>query len=888
MDVHKISLPQLFGSLQSSPSGISSQEAQCRLRQYGKNILEVKKKHLILIKFLKQFLNFFSLLLFIGSIIAFIAEFLDPGQGYDYIGIALLLVIFLNSTFTFIQEYKSERIMASFKKMLPHHSEVLRDGKRIKINLEEIVPGDIILLDEGNKVPADARLIEFNNLRIDHSSITGESEPQLRSLEYTHENILDSRNVVLSGTLVLSGNGKAIVFATGNQTQIGKIAFLTRSTRNIDSPLHKEISHFIKFISVLAVCLGVFFYIISYLLELSFLSSLIFAIGIIVANIPEGLLPTVTLALSLGARRMAKKKALVRNLESVETLGSTTVICTDKTGTLTQNKMQVNTIYSDLRLSSAINDCSNQLILKAMVLCNNAKKQRQGFSGDPTEVALLDFAKIHLKVAVIWKDNPRIAEFPFDSRVKRMITINKSKNKRIAYLKGAPEVVLEKCSHLLHFQQLKVMGSKEQKTLRLAAEKMASSGERVLALAYKNANSSFTEENFIFLGFIGMIDPPRPEVSEAIQKCKLAGIKIIMITGDHSLTAQALARQVGLLQKGVKAEIILGEQLENMDEQELRTQLKKDNLIFARTSPTEKLRIVQALQSMGEIVTVTGDGVNDAPALKNADLGVAMGISGTEVAREASDIVLMDDNFATIVNAIEEGRTIFDNIRKFINYILTSNVPEIIPFIVFALFNFPLAITILLILCIDLGTDILPAVALGTEKVESDIMKRKPRAIEERLLNRNLLIHSYLFIGLLQVLAGFFAFTFVLLNNGWSWGQELLNNNPIYQKAVTAFFASIVLCQIANVMISRTRRRSLWEAGLFSNAFIWLGIIIELLLLALIVYLPQTQAFFGTQPLTLGELLLGLPFAFLIILFDELRKYLIRHNVSFAEKHLAW
>ncbi len=898
MDVHKLPLNQVYSSLHSSVKGLSTAEVEKRLVQYGQNKLEITQKHTLLLKFLKQFTNFFALLLLFGAGIAFFAETVAPNEGYTYIGLALIGVTIFNALFTFLQQYKSERIMATFQKMLPAQTEVLRDGKRQSIALVNIVIGDIIFLNEGDKVPADARLLEQNQLKVDHSAITGESEPQLRTIEPTHDNILETRNVVLSGTLVQSGDGKAMVFATGNQTQIGKIAQLTRKTEESATPLHIEIKRFISIISIIAIVLGLAFFGIGFMLGHGLLASLIFAIGIIVANVPEGLLPTVTLALSIGAKRMAKKKALIRDLEAVETLGSTTVICTDKTGTLTQNKMEISSVYvgfDEHILNKSLNKgkltCEQiTLLLKTMVLCNNAhtQKKEKGFFGDPTETALLSFASSYMNVGMLFKKDKRVHELPFESQSKRMITLNRSGGKIIAYMKGAPEVVIEKCSFVLVGLKVQKMNVKQKRQLHAAALQMASRGERVLAFASKETGMRLNEEQFVFMGLTGMVDPIREEVIPAIEKCKTAGIRVIMITGDHSVTAESIARQIGLIEHNAKAVVITGEQLERMDETRLKLILRKQNVLFARTNPVEKLRIVQALQAMGEVVTVTGDGVNDAPALKHADMGVAMGASGTEVAREAADMILMDDHFATIVNAIEEGRTIFDNIRKFINYILTSNVPEIIPFIAFALLNVPLAITVILILCIDLGTDMLPAIALGSEKAESDVMKNKPIPRKEHLLTRNLLLHSYLFIGVIQTLAGFFAFFGILLSSGWQWGEQFVATDPLYQKAVTAFFAAIVVCQIANVFISRTRRQSLFRTGLFSNKFLWVGVLVEVMFLGIIVYLPQTQAFFGTQSLSGFELMLGLPFAIFIFFFDEIRKLLLRKRVAVAEKYFSW
>ncbi|NQU97945.1 HAD-IC family P-type ATPase [Candidatus Woesearchaeota archaeon] len=893
MDEHKIPLEELYRIVHSSEKGLSSEEAKKRISKYGENIIQEKDHVPLILKFLKHFTNFFALLLLFGSGLAFFAEYIIPGEGNLYIGIALLIVVFLNAIFTFIQEYQSEKIMEGFKNMMPVKIQVLRDNTKQEILAKDLVPGDIMFLNEGDKIPADARLIDQHLLKVDHSSLTGESEPQLRSIEYTHRDILESRNMIFSGTLVQSGTGIAIVYNTGMNTQIGRIANITKQTKKAISPLKKELQHFIKIISTIAIVLGVVFFLVSIALGNMMIGSLIFAIGIIVANVPEGLLPTVTLALSMASKKMAKKNALIKNLESVETLGSTTVICTDKTGTITQNKMSVHSLFLNL---SEIGEKENPTRIdgfdKAMsvaVLCNNSKLDRKkNYLGDPTEGALLVFANHYLNIDKFNSDNPRLDEKPFDSDTKRMITVNRYKDNRTAYLKGAPEVVLEKCNKILINNRLENLDDNFKKIIESHYKNMSSRGERVLGLAYRDCPEKVEEKNFIFVGLLGIIDPPRPEISAAIAKCKEAGIKVIMITGDYSLTAEAIARKAGIIEEGSRSNIITGEELSRMDVDELRTIVNKSNLIFARTSPIQKLRIVQALQANGEVVAVTGDGVNDAPALKNADIGVSMGIIGTEVAKEASNMVLLDDNFATIVNAVEEGRTIYSNIKKFIAYILTSNVPQILPFIAFVLLGIPLPLTVVLILAIDLGTDLIPALGLGSERPESDVMREAPRSKKERLLSPQLLFISYGIVGMLQAAAGFFAYFYVLFAGGWTWGTELAMTNPLYMKAVTAFFASIIICQIPDVLICRTRKQSVFKQGIFRNKLVWIGIVAELLLLWFIANTATGNALLGTHSLTIFEMLLAVPFAIAIFIFGEVRKLLVRKDNVFFKKYLTW
>ncbi|KKG18029.1 ATPase [Methanosarcina sp. 2.H.T.1A.6] len=932
-DEHLISLPEFLKRFETDENGLNEQEATRRLQECGPNILEEAGKESILKRYVRQFRNFFAVLLTVGAILSFLGEYLDPGQGNIYIGVALFAVVLLNGTFTFVQEYQAAKTMESFRQLLPPHAKVFRDGKVRDVLASELVAGDVVLIEEGDKVPADGRLIETNSLKVDNSTLTGESEPQLRSLECTNSNLLECRNMVFSGTLVQSGNGKAVVFGTGQDTQIGSLATLTEQTLSVDTPIRKELNHFIKIISAIAIFLGITFFLLAFFLQNIFLASLIFAIGIIVANVPEGLLPTVTLALSLASRRMASRNALIKQLESVETLGSTTVICTDKTGTLTQNRMAVNSLIVGFETlepkkpslsqeGSAGQDAEDgtkkglaekgtysgakgvpvtgnpvwnpekipPVFIRVAGLCNNAKlyDSPPGYTGDPTEGALLVFANSFVDVKELQQEYPRLEEFPFDSLTRRMEVVCRTPEGKLeVYLKGAPEVVVEMCGSVMESGEIRKLDDARQKELLERHLRLAEKGERIIALAFRQAEAQneYTGD-FIFLGFIGIVDPPRPEAREAIAKCHAAGIKVVMITGDHPVTAESIARDVGLAVSG-KPEIITGDELKSLSRTELASRLKNPSIVFARTSPVQKLKIVQLFQAEGEIVTMTGDGVNDAPAIKNADMGVAMG-SGTDVAREAADMVLLDDNFATIVNAVEEGRTVFDNIKKFIVYILTSNIPEILPFIAFVLLSIPLPMTVQLILAIDLGTDILPAITLGVEKGEGDIMKRPPRPRNEKLLTPQVLLTSYGVKGPIEAAAGFFCYFAVLFDGGWSFGEQLANTNPLYMQAITAFFSAVIICQIANVFASRTRFQSVFSMGLFSNRPVLLGIASELLILALIIWNPFANLIFNTAPIDLRYMLLAVPFAVFLLGIDELRKYLLRTNVNWAARFFKW
>jgi len=880
--------------LRTSDDGLSTAEAQARLAQYGRNELQVGKSTPEIVKFLWQFKNFFALLLLAGGGLALTAERLDPGQGNLYIAIALIAVVFLNATFTYLQEHQSEKIMDSFKKMMPSIVTTMRDGAPCELPGAELVPGDVIVLHEGDKVPADGRLLSASHFKVDLSSLTGESEPQLLDPAKSHESIMESPNMVFSGTLVQSGEGRVVICETGMTTQIGSIVELTKATDAAETPIHREIKHFIKMISAIAIFLGVTFFAVSVAIGNGAIASLIFAIGIIVANVPEGLLPTVTLSLTMASRRMARKNALIKNLESVETLGSTTVICTDKTGTLTQNRLGVNTVVLG-RQSYRVDDPAltadpiSKPLLQTMAICNNAYLTDNGYSGDATDGALLLFANDKADVRSLIDVND-ISEEPFSSVSKRMISVvsDKQSDATTAYLKGAPEVVLDMCDRVMINGEILELTPSRRSQVIDDYRTLAGRGERGLAFASRpTEGAAVPEDGFIFIGLVGMIDPPRPEVPDALERCRSAGIRVVMLTGDYGLTAETIGRQIGLF-TGI-GRVVQGDELSAMSDGALQNVLiTEPEIIFARIAPAQKLQVVQALQALGETVTVTGDGVNDAPALKNADMGVAMGLMGTDVAKEASNMVLMDDNFATIVSAIEEGRTIFDNIKKFVAYILTSNIPEILPFIAFVLLDIPLPLTVILILGIDLGTDIVPALGLGAEPPETDVMKRGPRKRSERLLTRNLLIMSYGVVGMIQAAAGFFSYFVILYAGGWEWGQDLANSDPLYRTAITGFFASIIICQVSDVLICRTRRQSIFTVGWFSNRLVWLGIGTELLLLALIAYVPAFNTFFGTAPLEAWHLMLSVPFAILILIGDELRRYMIRRDNAFVQRWLMW
>lgn len=910
MNLWQLSVNDVFKELETSPAGLSLEEAQIRFARYGPNSLVESRGPSLLRRFLAQCTHFLALLLWLAAGLAFTAHWLKPDEGMDTLGWAIVGVIFINAAFSFFQEYKAERAVQALRRLLPATAWVLRDGQMQQVPRRELVPGDVILLEEGEQVPADARLIEASSLRVDLSSLTGESQPKRRTAEAVMDGqALDIANLVFAGTTVLSGHGRAVVYATGMQTEFGKITRLATTVEPGLSPLQREIAHVTHVVAALSLVMGAVVFLIGLSMGLGLWVSAIFGIGIIAANVPEGLLPTVTLALAMGSQRMAARKALIKHLTAVETLGCTTVICTDKTGTLTENRMRVSRLYVDGveiecrpeglmlrgRLLGAQDMDQWQPLIAAITLCNNAKRVRKpdgrpALVGDPTEVALIEFALDH---GLLHGRQPdRMGELPFDADRKRMTTLHWIAGRLIAYIKGAPEFLVPLCTRIYRRGETVPMTSDDRQHVLSQSRSFAHQAYRVLAVAmreiergHESLSIEAVEQDLTFLGLVALMDPPHREVPEAIARCRRAGIRVVMITGDHPLTALAVARKIGLAPEEPEepgqafAPVIEGTALDAMDDDALRqlltpTRPGEPDPIFARMAPRHKLRVVSTLEEMDEVVAVTGDGVNDAPALKKASIGIAMGIAGTDVAKETAAMILLDDNFATIVNAVEEGRAVYTNIRKFVTYVLASNVPEIVPYLGYGLFAIPLPLTVPQILAVDLGTDMVPALALGAERPHAGIMDLPPRPRTERLLNRFLLLRAYLFLGLIEAGIAMGAFFWFLRANGWTWGAPLAWSDPLYRQATTVTFAAIVVAQVANVFACRSEHVSTFRLGFFSNPFILGGIAVELILLLLLVYTPLGHLVVGTGPLPAwvwGPLILG---AAGLLLAEELRKFI--------------
>ncbi len=898
----------IFTELSTGTQGISHDEAAKRLESYGPNVLrEVKGKSLFL-RFLENLTNLFAALLWVGGILSFIADM--PELGW-----AIFAVILVNAAFSFWQEFKAERALEALKKLLPRKARVVREGREQEIPADDLVPGDIMLLEEGDAISADARLISADAMRVDNSALTGESKP----IHKTAEAVSDGRqflwtelpNVVFAGTTVASGRGTAAVMCTGMHTEIGRIASLTQELADEKSPLQRELETVTRVVTALAVAMGVLFFFVGISFgKLSLTAAFLFTIGIIVANVPEGLLPTVSLSLAMAVQRMVGRNVLVKRLSAVETLGCTTVICTDKTGTLTTGEMTVariwingmtidvsgskydpvgNFLYEGVALSrEEMKRAGLYELFDASVLCNNAalvppKKpgDRWSIVGDPTEAAMLVMAaKGGVDPASRSEALPRIGHLPFESVRKRMTCINVIGGKPFAHVKGAPAEMIQFCTHVVRDGSIEPLADAVRSDLLSQYDAFAQEGLRVLAVAVRplDFRDGFTVENtekeLIFVGLVGMMDPPRPEVPAAMELCRRAGIRPVMITGDYGLTAAAIARKIGLV-KNADDLIATGQELTEADDATLKEMLRQE-VIFARTTPDQKMRIVSALKEMGEVVAVTGDGVNDAPALKKADIGVAMGMRGSDVAKEAAAMILIDDNFASIVSAIEEGRAVYANIKKFVTYIFSSNIPELVPFIAFVLFGIPLPLTVMQILAVDLGTDLVPALGLGTENAEPGTMDKPPRSKNKKLLDLPLLLRAYGFLGPLEAAASMAAFFFVYWAAGWRPGSTMAGSGTLYMTATTMTLAAIVMSQVGNVLACRTEREPLFRVGVLSNRLVLWGILSELCIIIMLIYTPFFQKVFGLAPLGENDWLLLLVFAPFLLLADEARKLAVR------------
>ena len=920
--VHTLRISEVFTALDTAPDGLEPEAAAAHLALYGPNVLSEPPDSRLWRKLAVHATHSMALLLIGAGLLAFIG-------GRFALGLVIWVVVLLNALFSFWQEYRAERAVATLKQLLPAYARVIRAGTEVSIPASEVVPGDVVVLAEGDNIPADARVVEEFGLRINNATLTGEAVPARKTAEASLRDGLteiERPNLVFAGTSVVLGTGRAVVYAVGMMTQFGRIANLTQAVQEEPSRLQQNIQHVTRLISLFALGLGVVVFVVSkFDLDFPWVEAFFLAIGLIVAAVPDGLLPIVTLTLAIAVQRLAKQGVLVKQLAIVETLGTTSVICTDKSGTLTQNQMTVREVWAagqrfsvagvgyeprgEIIPSPAATPRESDLerLLLAALLCNNARlnppspERPQWTSlGDQTEAALRVLAlKGRLNEQQVSLTYPRIHELPFDARRKRMSTIHRNERGEVAYVKGAPKEILQLCSHILVGGTLCPLDDATRAEIMRVNDEYARSALRVLALAYRHLppragpyRPQNVEKDLVFLGLAGMMDPPRPEVAAAVRTCREAGIRIVMITGDYGLTAESLARRVGLL-TSPNPRILTGAELDELSDQELQAILPEE-VIFARMAPKHKLRLVAAFQARGDVVAVSGDGVNDAPALRKADVGIAMGISGTDVARQAADVILTDDNFGAIVQAIAEGRAVYDNLRKFITYIFASNVPELMPFIVTGLFSLPLALTVAQVLAIDLGTDVLPALALGMEKPEPKVMQRPPRARAQPLLDRGLLLRAFLWLGMIETILCYLGFLFVYYLAGdttflpvlprpdWLPPAEALlpSMTFVYPLATTVFHAGVVMAQVGNVFTCRTETERVYHLGWFSNRFLWLAVAVEVVLILSFVYVPPLATAFGHVPLPPFYWLGLVLFAPVLYGLDRIRKSIARRVIS--------
>ena len=898
-------LAQLFRDLRASPGGLSGREAARRLEVSGPNELARRGGRRWPGELAAQFTQPLAVLLAVAAVLAW-------ASGTPRLGIAIAAVIVLNAGFAFAQEMQAEKAVEALAAFLPERARVRRDGTRQEIEARLLVPGDVLLIEEGESVCADARLMT-GTLEVDMSTLTGESVPVTRSAgpADTGVPLLQAADVVFSGTTCTGGEAEALVTATGMGTELGRIAALSQRAGRSESPLEHQVKRATMLIAFVAVGAGIAFLPIGLAAGLSMAAAASFAIGLLVANVPEGLLPTITLALAVGVREMARRGALVKRLSAVETLGSTSVICTDKTGTLTENRMHVTTVWTPDGEASVPDtvpatspartpagegaDGGLCLFAQGVAACNNADTRGPGGkpAGDPTELALLGLAaRYGVDVSLAGRETRRRQLFRFDPRLKLMTTVDKHDGSLVVNTKGAPEEVLARATRIHRGRgDVAITAADRDEATRVMTE-YARRGLRVLAAARRTlpatsavpAHREDAERDLCLTGMAAMLDPPRPQVPAAIGRVHRAGIRVHVVTGDNGLTAAAIARRAGIGTGPGGMQVVTGTELDAMTERQLDDLLSSGpEVVFARSSPEAKLRIADALRSAGQVVAMTGDGVNDAPALRRADIGVAMGRSGTDVAREAATMILTDDNFATIAAAVESGRRIYDNVRKFMCYIFTHAVPEVVPFLIFALTGgaIPLPLTVMQILAIDLGTDTLPALALSREPAEPGLMNRPPRPRTQGVISRAMLARAWGFLGLISATLIMTGFYLTLRHGGWHPGAATGPGSPLnhaYRQATTVAWLGIVACQIGTAFAVRTDHASLRSVGVFSNRFLLGAIGIALAFAATLIYMPALNSIFGTAPLTGAQLATVAPFPFIVWGADELRRLFLRHH----------
>ena len=878
---HAMSPEETLKELNSTEHGLSQAEVQKRLAEYGLNELQKEKRASPIKMFLKQFTNILIIILLIATALSIAVEAIVDA-------IIIIAIVLATAILGFVEEFRSEKAVEALEKMTAPTAIVLRDKKEVKVPASEIVPGDVILLFTGDRVPADARLIESVNLKVDEASLTGESSPVNKNVDACAEALPlnDRRNMAFTGTVVVYGRGKAVATTTGMNTEFGKIARMVQMTKKEETPLEKRTQSIGKLIGILCVTICVGVGAIGIVQGRSIIDMLLWGVSLAVAAVPEALPAIVTGTLAVGMYRMAKVNTIVKKLPAVETLGCTSVICSDKTGTMTKGEMTVQRIYVDdefVKVSGVGYEPEGEFstedtkvepkyelrtLLIAATLCNDAKLEKDTASekwaikGDPTEGALIVVAaKAGLWKEELEQEQPRIGELPFSSETKRMTTVHiVSSKKRMAYMKGAPEIVLNKCTKVLANGKISKLIESDRARILSVNEAMARQALRNLGFAFRelpesvNAYDEKIEKDFIFVGIVGMIDPPREEVKDAIQTCKKAGINVVMVTGDHRLTAVAVAKELNLLgENEEQGKVLTGAELEKLGDEQFNDMVERV-VIYARVSPEHKVRIIEAWKAKGHIVAMTGDGVNDSPALRMSDIGISMGVTGTEVAKEASDIVLTDDNFASIVKAAREGREIYDNIKKYLTYLMRCNIMEILVMFI-AVVSVPylakiyapgapaevigsatIALTAAQLLWVNLTTDGLPAIALGIDPGDPDIMERKPRDPNESIFTRDVKLYLSLVPILMTALLLFGYFFY----RPWESSTQLT-------EARTQLLTAMIIMELANAISARSLKYPVWKVGVFKNKFLWYAVLSSFFLQLIVLYTPGLNSAFSVS-----------------------------------------
>jgi len=977
IDDHKIPIHDLFNRLLTDPhTGLGAQQVDIILQRDGKNEITTPLEPPTWVRFCKNLFGGFSMLMWLGAFLCFAHYSIQSGIHAEVssenmvIGIALILVILITGVFSFIQENKEVEMKKEYDRLMPENATVIRDGEEYVVDCKDIVVGDIVIIKMGDKVPADIRIFDSKNCKVDNSSLTGESEPAWRSMHMTNENALLSENIVFYSTYCVEGWAKGIVISTGDLTVVGRLSAYSIEHERKETPISQEISNFMHVLTTAACCVGVFFFILAFMVGYYWVDAILFMIGIIVAAVPEGMLAIVTIALSVTAKRMSSKNCLVKNLESVETLGATSILITDKTGTLTTNKLTIAHVWFDNQIGEidtaalqnpAISfDTANHTwknLARVGILCNSAEfdpnsagqpVMTRSTIGDPMETALLRCVEAVEGDAQVFRQMHRkLVQIPFNPDSKIQVSVHEcadfSTNGYLACMIGSPDVILQRCGSALVQGQERPIDQDYKNAFYYAVNELAGLGETVIALAdarlppaqfppgyrFSSVQVNFPIKGYRLLGIASMIDPPKAAVPDAIAKVRAAGIKVIMVTGDHPATAAAIAKSVGIV--GVDtpttpitltsvptgqlpAGIVVGQDLETMTPETVEDVLMRTNeLVFASLKPEQKLQLVETCQRLGGVVTVTGDGVNDAAALRRADVGIAMGQTGDAYSVRCADIVLLDDNFASIVTGVEEGRLMFENLKKVLLYCLASNVPEMGAFLLSMLFQVPLPLGILSILCIDLGTDLLPAVSLAFEEPETDLMKHAPRnPAKDPLLSEQLLFLAYGQIGLIQTAAGFFTYFVIMAESGFhpgrlvglrtAWESKAINDlrdtygqewtyddrKQLEYMAQAGFLFTIVIIQWACVIQARSRRLSIFSRPL-NNMVLNIALVLETLIALIIIYMPGTSQGLQLVPISPVYWVPGIAWALLLVGYEELRKAIARkHEGSWIDKETKY